>query len=73
MGGDPLFSLMLVGLGLKELSMSASSIPVVKKVLRSISYREVRLVAEQALKLSTGAEIRSLLSQSAAGRRVSEA
>jgi phosphotransferase system enzyme I (PtsI) len=73
MGGDPLFAIMLVGLGMKELSMSASSIPAVKKVLRSISYREVKAVAEQALKLSTGAEIRALLSQSAAGRRVSEA
>ena len=73
MGGDPLFAIMLVGLGLRELSMSASSLPVVKKVLRSISYREALGLAQQALKLSTAAEIRNLLAQSPAGRRVSEA
>jgi phosphotransferase system enzyme I (PtsI) len=72
MGGDPLFAVMLVGLGLRELSMSASSLPVVKKVLRSISYREAQGLAQQALKLSTAAEIRNLLAQSPAGRRVSE-
>lgn len=72
MGGDPLFSIVLVGLGMRELSMSAGSIPGVKKVLRSISYREVRLLVGQAMKLSTGAEIRALLSQSAVGRRLAE-
>lgn len=72
MGADPLFAVVLAGLGLRELSMSAGSIPGVKKVLRSISYREVRGLVAKALTLSTGAEIRSLLSQSAVGRRVSE-
>ncbi|MGH7441226.1 MAG: phosphoenolpyruvate--protein phosphotransferase, partial [bacterium] len=72
MGGDPLFAIVLAGLGLRELSMSAGSIPGVKKVLRSISYREVRGLVTQALTLSTGAEIRGLLSQSAVGRRVAE-
>jgi phosphotransferase system enzyme I (PtsI) len=62
----------LVGLGIRELSMSAGSLPLVKKVLRSITVREAQALAQQALKLSTAAEIRDLLSQSAAGRRVSE-
>jgi phosphotransferase system enzyme I (PtsI) len=73
MGGDPLFAIVLTGLGMKELSMSAGSLPTVKKVLRSISYREAQSLAQQALKLSTSAEIRTLLAQSPAGRRVSEA
>jgi phosphotransferase system enzyme I (PtsI) len=73
MGGDPLFAVVLIGLGMKELSMSAGSLPTVKKVLRSISYREAQSLAQQALKLSTSAEIRTLLAQSPAGRRVSEA
>ncbi|HXC63832.1 MAG TPA: phosphoenolpyruvate--protein phosphotransferase, partial [bacterium] len=73
MGGDPLFAVVLVGLGMRELSMSAGSLPTVKKVLRSISYREAQVLAMQALKLPTSADIRNLLAQSAAGRRVSEA
>lgn len=73
MGGDPLFAVVLAGLGIKELSMSAGSLPTVKKVLRSISYREAQALVQQALKLSTSAEIRTLLAQSPAGRRVTEA
>jgi len=72
MGGDPLFAMVLVGLGLRELSMSAGSIPGVKKVLRSISYREVCSLVGQAMKLSTGTEIRALLTESAVGRRLAE-
>ncbi|HTB21654.1 MAG TPA: phosphoenolpyruvate--protein phosphotransferase [bacterium] len=70
MGGDPLFAMVLAGLGLREFSMSAGSIPGVKKVLRSITHREVSALVAQALKLSTGAEIRSLLVESAVGRRL---
>lgn len=73
MGGDPLFAVVLLGLGMRELSMSAGSLPLVKKVLRSVSYRESQALVEQAFQLSTAAEIRELLSQSTAGRRVSEA
>jgi hypothetical protein len=42
----------------------------VKKVLRSITIREVSALVAQALKLSTGAEIRTLLVESAVGRRL---
>lgn len=73
MGGDPLFAIMLIGLGMTELSMSAGSLPLVKQVLRSISYREAQSLAKQALKLDTSTEIRALLAESPAGRRVSEA
>lgn len=73
MGGDPLFAVVLLGLGLRELSMSAGSLPLVKKVLRSVSHREAQALVTQALKLPTAAEIRDLLAQSPAGRRASEA
>jgi phosphotransferase system enzyme I (PtsI) len=63
---------MLIGLGMTELSMSAGSLPLVKKVLRSISFREAQGLAKQALKMDTSTEIRALLAESPAGRRVSE-
>jgi phosphotransferase system enzyme I (PtsI) len=72
MGGDPLFSVMLLGLGMTELSMSASSLPRVKSVLRKVSFREAQALAKQAMRLSTSTEIRALLAESPAGRRVGE-
>ncbi|MFO8064541.1 MAG: phosphoenolpyruvate--protein phosphotransferase [Spirochaetia bacterium] len=40
MAGDPLASVVLLGLGLDEYSMSASVVPEVKRIIRSVSIRE---------------------------------
>lgn len=61
MAGDPVAALLLLGLGLDEFSMSASSIPQVKKIVRSVSYEEAKAIAEEALTLETGDEIRKLV------------
>lgn len=55
--GDPYATLLLMGLGLDEFSMSASSIPQVKKIVRSVSYQQAQDIANQALTLNTGAEV----------------
>ncbi len=60
--GDPLFSVLLVGLGLDELSISAYMIPEVKRIIRGITYDEAKTLARRALGLSTAAEIRHLVS-----------
>lgn len=39
---DPLYALLLVGLGVHELSMSAVNVPIVKRVIRSVYLRETR-------------------------------
>jgi phosphoenolpyruvate-protein phosphotransferase (PTS system enzyme I) len=59
--GDPLYSVLLVGLGLDELSISAYMIPEVKRIIRGITYDEAKTLARKALDLSTAAEIRSLV------------
>ncbi|MGQ9628798.1 MAG: phosphoenolpyruvate--protein phosphotransferase [bacterium] len=51
MAGDPLYTMLLVGLGLDELSMSAVSIPEVKRIIRSITYREARALTEEVLSI----------------------
>ena len=57
MAGEPLHALILCGLGLDELSMNASAIPVVKAVLRGSSLQDARRFAEEVLLLASSAEI----------------
>lgn len=61
MAGHPLYLILLLGLGLTELSMNASSIPRVKKLLRSLSYKNSQDFLDKALCLKTAQEIESLL------------
>lgn len=63
MAGDPVATLILLGLGLDEFSMSASSIPQVKKIIRSVSFADAKAIAEEALNLETGEEIRALVEE----------
>jgi phosphotransferase system enzyme I (PtsI) len=58
MAGDPVAALILLGLGLDEFSMSASSIPQVKKIIRSVSFEQAKAVADKAMTMQTGTEIR---------------
>jgi phosphotransferase system enzyme I (PtsI) len=57
MAGDPMFSLVLLGMGIDELSMTAGQIPGVKQVVRSVSRAESELLLEQAMQLTTAEEI----------------
>ncbi|GMX65339.1 phosphoenolpyruvate--protein phosphotransferase [Paenibacillus elgii] len=61
MAGDPLAAPLLVGLGLHEWSMSASSLSKVKKVLVHVNRSECAALAEHVLSLDTAAEVRQAL------------
>ncbi|MDO4287933.1 MAG: phosphoenolpyruvate--protein phosphotransferase [Eubacterium sp.] len=63
MAGDPLATLILLGLGLDEFSMSASSIPQVKKIIRSVSYEDAKAIADAALHLETGEEVKAMVQE----------
>jgi phosphotransferase system enzyme I (PtsI) len=56
--GDPSLALIVIGLGLKELSMVATTIPEVKKLIRSVSFKDMKKLASRALKLSTAEEVK---------------
>ncbi len=58
LAGDPTATLLLLGMGLDEFSMSASSMLMVKKIVRSVSFEEAKKIAEHALKLKTSTQIR---------------
>ncbi|MBR3628383.1 MAG: phosphoenolpyruvate--protein phosphotransferase [Elusimicrobia bacterium] len=57
MAGDPLYTAILLGLGLDEFSMSAGQIPKVKKIIRSISKAESKKLVEQLFKCTNMQEI----------------
>jgi phosphotransferase system enzyme I (PtsI) len=57
MAGDPLYTLVLVGLGVDELSMNAPSIPLVKRILRATEWPDARALAGEVLGLRTAAEV----------------
>jgi phosphotransferase system enzyme I (PtsI) len=61
MAGDPLCVFILVGLGLDELSMNAQSIPMIKKIIRSISMKEAQADLEHIMQLETAKEVRKFI------------
>jgi phosphotransferase system enzyme I (PtsP) len=61
MAADPLCTLVLLGLGLDDLSMQPFFIPVVKRIVRSVSFNEVRSLARDVLALATVEEVKGHL------------
>ncbi len=61
MAGNPLATLLLLGMGFDELSMSPSSILKVKKIVTSVDMRYAKKVAQHAMSLSTAEEIEAYL------------
>ncbi len=61
MAGDPAATPLLLGLGVRELSMSAPAIPLVKRAVRSTSTIQAVALAAAALGLPDAAAVRSLL------------
>jgi phosphoenolpyruvate-protein phosphotransferase (PTS system enzyme I) len=53
MAGDPVYTPILLGLGVDELSMNAVAIPVVKRIVRNASLEEAQEFARQALQHGT--------------------
>ena len=61
LAGDDRATLLLLGMGLDEFSMSAISVPHIKKLVRSVSYQEAKALADEALQKPTAAEIEQLI------------
>ena len=52
---------LLIGLGVKELSVSVPSIPTIKAQIRELSLVQCQELAQKALNAETGAEVRALV------------
>lgn len=61
MAGDPLSAVLLVGLGLDELSTSPYRVPEIKKVIRSVTYSQARDIVDECLRLPCAEDIKKLL------------
>ena len=63
MAGDIQSIPILIGLGLDDFSMSASSIPQARKIINSLSVKECEKLANKALECSTAEEVNKLVKQ----------
>jgi len=61
MAADPLMVPVLVGLGLRSFSMNPQAVPVVRSLIRQLSYREAGQIARQAAKLVTARDVEEYL------------
>ncbi|MCL2000241.1 MAG: phosphoenolpyruvate--protein phosphotransferase [Planctomycetes bacterium] len=61
MAGDPMFVLFLLGLGLRNFSVSPPQIPEVKKIIRGASLDAAEKIAARVLSLSSARDVKNCL------------
>lgn len=61
MGGDPPYTLLLLGLGVRLLSAAPHKLPGMKKLIRAVSVDEAEAVARDALRLETARDVNNYL------------
>jgi len=61
MAGQPLYTMFLLGIGLRELSMAPANIPEIKKLIRLVSISQAQRVARRALGFETERQVTNYL------------
>jgi phosphotransferase system enzyme I (PtsI) len=61
MSGEPIYTMILLGMGLRQLSVTPHNIPEIKKIIRSISLDEATQVAQEALRMETARDVNNYL------------
>lgn len=61
MSGDPLYAPLLLGLGVRQLSVTPRKIPELKRIVRATTVADAAKVAERALEMDTAREVTNLL------------
>lgn len=61
MAGDPLFTEILLGLGVTSLSMSCIAIPTIRAEVAQSNLQQAKMLAKKLLRMGTAAEVRALL------------
>ena len=68
MASDPIYAIVLLGLGLEIFSMNPSNVPAIKNVVRAVRVRDCKRIAEIALQKKTAQEIEEFVIESVAMR-----
>ena len=63
LAGDESATLLLLGMGLDEFSMSAISVPRIKKLIRNVNFQDAKALANAALQKPTASEIEQLIEE----------
>jgi phosphotransferase system enzyme I (PtsI) len=61
MAGDPLCTAVLLAMGIDELSLNAGGIPMIKKVIRSLSLDQAKADLRKIMKLDTASQVREFI------------
>jgi phosphotransferase system enzyme I (PtsI) len=61
MAGEAVYTLLLLGLGLRQFSMVPGNIPQIKKLIRSTTIKHAERVAARALSFDTDRQVRNYL------------
>ena len=69
MAADPVVLPLLIGLGLREFSMTLPAIPIAKQIVRGLRISDMTRLASRALKAATAAEVEQVLAESLAAAR----
>jgi phosphotransferase system enzyme I (PtsI) len=61
MSGEPIYTMLLLGMGLRQLSATPHNIPEIKKIIRSITIEEAGEIAREALRMETARDVNNYL------------
>lgn len=61
MSGEPMYTVLLIGMGLRQLSVTPHNIPEIKKIVRSVTVAEAEKVAREAMEMETGRDVNNYL------------
>ena len=63
MSGDPIFSFLLLGMGLDSFSMTPPQVPKIKELINNVKIEDAEKVVRGALKLSTAKDVEKYLQE----------
>ncbi|HXL14761.1 MAG TPA: putative PEP-binding protein, partial [Methylomirabilota bacterium] len=63
MAGESLYAVLLVGLGVEELSVSPYLVPEIKTIVRATTYPDARELADRCMGLATPSEVRTVVTE----------
>jgi phosphotransferase system enzyme I (PtsI) len=61
MSADPQYTMLLLGMGIRQMSLTPHNIPEIKKVIRSVTLEEASNTAQEALRLETARDVNNYL------------